>query len=217
MSGGSFFGGRRLALGAAVLASAIPISPTANSQVVVEEPVLRVEEDWTLVLNEPDDNVHSPQFHTVMSPGGDVFGSFAQVIWNYRESPDFEAGGLQLQCYSGETLIRRRSIGHEQFSTTAETVTWTQALSTNGVQAQFEVTNGLSASWGEFGRDMMIEMDGELPFLNQYSPDVSSENACVTYGANRVDLLVLNQVRKYGAGGLLTVDATPRVIYQAGE
>ncbi len=178
------------------------------------EPVLRVEEDWILVLNEPDGNVDSPQFHTVMSPFADVGSFFAQVLWNYRETPDFTSGGVQLQSYNGEDLIRRRSMEYGQLSSTAETITWTQSLTTDGALLSFEVSNGRSTTWGTFGRDMRIDEDADLASLGDYSPDVSATESCVTYGSNRVETMSIVQVRYYGASGLLRVDATPRVVFE---
>src|SRR5512132_668997 len=58
--------------------------------------VTRVEEDWQLVLNEPDADCESPQFHTVMSPFTNSDGHYAQTLWNYREAnEEYLAGGLQ--------------------------------------------------------------------------------------------------------------------------
>jgi hypothetical protein len=178
------------------------------------EPIIHVEEDWMLVLNEPDGNVDSPQFDTVMSPFQDVDSFFAQVLWNYRETPDFTSGGVQLQSYEGERLIRRKSMEFGQLSTTAETITWTQGLITDGVTLSFEVTNGQSITWGAFGKDMSISSDANLPDLSAYSPDVSAQQSCITYGSNRVNEMVITQVRYYGATGLLGVDNTPRVVFQ---
>ena len=178
------------------------------------EPVLRVEEDWALVLNEPDGNGDSPQFHTVMSPYSDAGSFFAQVLWNYRETPDFTSGGVQLQSYNGENLIRRRSLEYGQLSASAETITWTQSLTTDGALLSFEVSEGQSTTWGTFGKDMRIDEDAGLASLNDYSPDVSAKESGVTYGSNRVNTMSITQVRYYGASGLLWVDETPRVVFE---
>lgn len=176
--------------------------------------IVRVEEDWMMVLNEPDDEVDSPQFHTIMSPYQHLDGNYAQVLWNYRETPDYVSGGVQLQSYDGDYNIRMRSVEYRQLSTVAETVTWTQALTTDGLVISFEVFNGLSETWGTFGRDMRIDENVDLPELNQYSPEMSVENSCVTYGSNRVDLLLITEVRYYSIDGLVGVDSTPRVVFE---
>jgi hypothetical protein len=189
-------------------------SAPAISAEAFAEPVIRVEEDWQLVLNEPDSGVDSPQFHTVMSPFDNAESYFAQVLWNYRETPGFTPGGVQLQSYYGESLIRRRSMEFGQLSNTAETVTWTQTLETDGTLLNFNVTNGQSTTWGTFGKDMTISADADLADLNGYSPDTSARESCVTYGSNRVNLMVITQVRYYGESGLLGVDNTPRVVFE---
>lgn len=200
-----------VALGCAALAFT---SPMAQSSSEWPENVIRVEEDWVLVLNEPNDAVTAPQFHTVMSPIASTDSYFAQVTWNYRENPDFISGGMQLHGCDGENVVRRRIVAMGELSTAAETVTWTQALATDGALAYFEIFNGQSTTWGSFGKDMRIDLDSYTSYLNDYTPEVSAENSTVTFGSNRVDSLTITQVRWYGASGLLAVDNTPRVVFQ---
>jgi hypothetical protein len=69
----------------------------------VSERVVRVEEDWELDVNEPNDDTTAPQFHTVMSPMPDLASYHAQTLWNYRETPDFVAGGVQLHTATTES------------------------------------------------------------------------------------------------------------------
>jgi hypothetical protein len=178
----------------------------------VSEPVVRVEEDWELDLNEPNDDTTAPQFHTVMSPTADLDSYHAQTLWNYRENPNFVPGGVQLHSYNGESLVRMRSIESRSLSTTAETITWTQSLETDGTTLTFAITDGLSTTWGTFGRDMNISSTANLAQLNEYAPETSAMNSCVTFGANRVQSLVIKRVRYYGATGLLYTDTTERPV-----
>lgn len=178
------------------------------------EPVIRIEEDWTLVLNEPDDNVDSPQFHTIMAPYSTYASNYAQVLWNYRETPEFVSGGVQLQSYEADRMTRARSMEFRKLDTNAETITWTQRLETDGVALTFEVDNGASETWGSFGKDMRLSSDAHLPDLGSYDPEFSVQNSGVTYGSNRVDLMVITQVRYYGPSGLLSVDPTTRVVFE---
>lgn len=205
-------GGLTVLVGAAAILLA-PNSRVLSEELDVAEPVIRVEEDWKLILNEPDDGVDSPQFHTVMSPYGDVDSTYAQVLWNYRETPDYREGGVQLQCYDGDYLLRRRSIEYGQLSTRAEAITWTQALETTGLEIIFEVFNGSSDTWGSFGHDMRISSEVSVAGLSNYDPKVSQENSCITYGSNRVDKLVITEVRYYGEDGLIAVESAERVVF----
>lgn len=180
--------------------------------------IVRVEEDWVLVLNEPDFGTNSPQFHTVMSPFGNLDSFFAQVTWNYREHPAYTSGGVQMQGWSSEDLLITKSFRSDEMSTVAETVTWTQVLETNGEWLKFSITNGVSTTWGNFGGDSMtISGSAALANLNDYHSAVSVNNSWITYGSNRVNLLVLQQVRRYGAAGLISVDSNPKVVFQLAE
>lgn len=178
--------------------------------------VMRVEEDWELVLNEPGEGLNAPQFHTVMSPFGHTDGGYAQVSWNYREVPEFAAGGLQLQAWTDAEEPAYRELRQDPLSLDAETISWTQVLQTNGQLLTFKIMNGQSESWGSFGGD---EAHVHLPIavanLNGYATAVSAGASWITYGTNRVDLLVIKQVRRYGVDGLISVDSTPVVVWRA--
>ena len=76
----------RVALAAIAVTSALLFAvPPQASEGQPTQSVLRVEEDWKLVLLEPDGLQNAPQFHSVMSPSGDLDSLYAQVTWNYRE------------------------------------------------------------------------------------------------------------------------------------
>lgn len=202
---------------ASILAVTVIATPAARSLDGASEPVLRVEEDWQLVLNEPNEDADCPQFHTVMSPTNGVDGYYAQTLWNYREVPDYRSGGVQLRSWHDELLLRRRSVEYRTLSTTAETITWTQALEANDSELTFSITNGNSTTWGTFGRDMVIDVPTGIVELNSYDPAVSAENSCITYGSNRVESLTITAVRYYGLTGLLYEDTAPRAVYQLGD
>lgn len=120
-----------------------------------------------------------------------------------------------MQGWSGEALLLTKSFRSDEMSTVAETVHWTQTLETNGEWLKFRIENGVSTTWGQFGGDVMtISGTANLPSLNAYSPSVSTGNSWITYGSNRVNLLVLREVRRYGANGLISVDSQPRVVFQ---
>jgi hypothetical protein len=190
------------------------VAPPPGGEGGSTDPVVRIEEDWQLVLNEPDSMMEAPQFQTVMSPFGTLFSYYALVIWNYRETPNFAPGGLQLQSWDGDVRICRRGVGDTLLSTTAETITWTQALETNGSLLTFQILNGQSVTWGEFGKDMLITQTATVPNLSSYRTAISVDNSWITYGSNRVDRMVITQVRRYTASGQVTVDSTPKVVFE---
>lgn len=193
----------------------LTIAPTSRGS--EPEPVVRVEEDWELILNQPSDAVTAPQFHTVMSPTGNLSSLFAQVTWNYRELGTFSGGGMQIQGWNGEISMIERSFLNEPMSTSAETVRWTQTLETNGTQLTFQISNGQSTTWGTFGypgQYMKINASIDLPTLNGYSTDASVHNSGISFGTNRVEVLRITEVREYGPSGLVSVNSEPRTVFQ---
>jgi hypothetical protein len=168
-------------------------------------PVLRVEEDWVLVLNVPGESKESPHLDSM----------YFQVNWNYRENPEYEPGGLEITCWEGDSLRTHQSMRDEQLSTYAETITWTQRLVTDGELISFQIVNGQSTTWGPFG-GMTLDRAFPMRDLDRYNPNLSAGNSLITYGSNRVNLLVLAEVRMYDADGqLVKRDTMPRVIYEA--
>jgi hypothetical protein len=176
--------------------------------------VMRVEEDWEVVLNEPSLDVDAPQLHTVISPFGHLDSLHAQITWNYRELPDFQCGGLQIQAWDAGNCLGKRSVDTSKLSAVAETVSWTQVLQTTGSRVSISVENGQSTTWGSFGG---FGLSGQypLPDLNGYTTSVSEENSYITYGANRVELIRIKEVRRYDSeGNLISRDQTPRIVYE---
>lgn len=214
-------GGRGLPATVRSLCAAISFSLFAllASSVAQATDVVRVEEDWELVLDVVSESKQAPQFETLMSPfayDDQQWVFFCRVTWNYRELPEYVPGGFQLQTCIGDYVLSKRGLVGEAFSTTGETVTWTQQLTSSHDRAFFKIMNGQSTTWGEFGgSDLQLDEYPHPPNLNAYSTDVSVRKSGITYGANRVVLLRIKEVRRYGEDGqLVSVDSTPRVIHQ---
>jgi hypothetical protein len=206
------------ASGLAVLLLPLGRGPAARAGEGEPEGVFRVEEDWQLVLNQPDVAVNAPEFYTVMSPVEHTRGAFVQVSWNFRELEEYAPGGLEIQAWNGENFNYVESVGLESLSNTAETVTWTQVLVADEGCVRFKIVNGHSSSWGDFGGDALsIVVNGAPTTLNNYSPELTTRSSGITYGTNRVNLFVLKEVRWYGPHGLVAVDPTPRVVYRMPE
>jgi len=198
----------------------VPLPVTSTTSVADQpQPIVRVEEDWRLVLGEPDDTDYAPQLHTVMAANGALDGLFFQVTWNYQELPEFQPGGLQVQAWDGDSSLFEANFRNAPFSTSAETITWTQSLETNGSTVTFTIENGQSTTWGAFGlpvEAMGIQVPSQQSGLEGYNPSLAG-NSAITFGANRVESLVVTEVRWYGPDGLVYVDLTPRTIFQSGE
>jgi hypothetical protein len=189
------------------------------SSVAQAADVVRVQEDWELVLDQVSESKHSPQFETLMSPfptDENLSDFFCRITWNYSELPDFVPGGFQLQTWFGPCVLSTKDLSSEPFSTVGETVTWTQELEVDAECVYFRVKNGQSATWGAFGgTHLQLWEFPHTPDLNSYSPQVSVKGSGVTYGGNRVVRLRITAVRLYDAeGNLLSNDTTSRTVHE---
>jgi len=177
--------------------------------------VVRVEEDWELVVSAPDLEHAGPQITCVISPTAQLDGVYSVLEINQQTLPEYAPGGLQLQLWEGETPL---SDGHfpncALLAYPGETITWTQCMQLRDGLLQFEVLNGRSLSWGDFGGQGYLKttVQSSLEDLNAYQPQVSVANSGVPYGGNRVESLVLKRVRYYTADGRVFEDSTPRVV-----
>lgn len=199
------------AMTALIAVSLVPVVRAAG------DPVVRIEEDWELVLNEPNGSATSPQFHTIMSPNPDLESYYAQVTWNYRETPEFASGGIQLQSWIGDARLTRRTAEYGRLSTVAETITWTQVLELKAGALSFDVRDGQSTTWGPFGRDLRLDDSSSLDSLDSYDSSVSVENSWISYGSNRVESLVIKRVRRIHASGQVDTDNEPKVVFELEE
>jgi len=184
--------------------------------------VVRVEEDWVLTVNEPDNERAAPQVATQMAPAPDSpYYCIFQI--NHRELSQFVTGGLQVQIWYGDSNKGYKSYGSAALATTNETVTWTQRLEKNadGYRLKFSIVAGSSFTWGNLAdaglsvKCNAIDVSPQDISLDNYDPGYSVSNSGITFGANRVYLLQLVQVRKYRKNGSVEVDVTPRTVYQA--
>jgi hypothetical protein len=199
---------------AVVLAAQLVCAPRPAAGQVPD--IVRVEEDWELVIGTPDPDSTAPQVSCTMSPTANLTGLYATLELNFQSQPDFVAGGLQLQLWHGE----RAGTSHKFPQSTVlaqpgETVRWTQTMTLQNSILTFEVVNGQSVTWGEFGGQGYLRGHSYsgLTNLNAYDPEVSVDNSGVGYAANRVVSLQLKAVRLVTADGQVLEDRTLRQVH----
>lgn len=177
----------------------------------------RIEEDWELVVGEPDPDSNAPQVTCFMSPTGGDDALYATFELNYQSSPSFVAGGMQLQTWSWETSLSTHKFPNAaQMRENNETVTWTQRMKLNGCTLTFEIDNGHSTTWGDFGGQEYLRASAEscVGNLAGYSPATSVANSGVSFASNRVVKLVLKRVRYYSQNQLLYEDTTEQTAWE---
>jgi hypothetical protein len=133
---------------------------------------------------------------------------------NYREYPNFTAGGMQVQVWSNNSVVSTSTQGTNQFQTSNETVTWTQRMSLSSGSLNYAVENGQSTTWGGFGEgsNLNVTYTTTLSSLSAYTPTASVKNSGVSWQSDRVTSLKLVQVRYYSQGSLYYTDTTARTL-----
>jgi hypothetical protein len=187
-----------------------------------DAPPDRVEEDWQVVIASPDSTAIGPQITTCISPNSDPSAAFLTFYLNYRDYPGWSPGGLQVKAYGAVTdpssspaVLDSNTQGDEVCQTQGETITWTQRISLSGGTVNYNVVNGQSTTWGQFGQgqgSLGVSLTSLLADLSAYGPDYSVSKSGVSWQSDRVTSMTLLQVRYYSQGQLLRTDSTPRTV-----
>ena len=178
--------------------------------------IVRVEEDWELIVGEPDAVNDAPQITTAFSPQGSIEGLHAVFDVNAQGMPVYQPGGLQLQLWDGEVpLSDRRFPNGNVLSQTGEAVYWTHAMEINDGLLQFEIVNGSSSTWGSFGGQgyLKASVATKLTDLNSYCPEISVAHSGVGFSGHRVTSLILKRIRGYTDDGTEVEIESPWVIH----
>jgi hypothetical protein len=198
-----------------VVCSVLAIAFTAWAQDAAVVPYDRIEEDWEIVVTEPDPDAHAPQLINVMSPIGDLSEDYGVLELNHCTQPEYVEGGLQLQFWSDQQYkLNYTPQPSLLLAIPNETIRYTFCMSIENGQLKYRVRYGLSQSWGTFGGDnFVVTRPARRPDLSGYSPSVSTSKSRVAYAAHRVEKFVLKRVRYYKNNELVKWDATDRQIY----
>lgn len=205
--------GRRVflvALGATIMLGAIPFQADGS------EPIVRIEEDWEVVVGVPDSAEDSPQIITVLSPEGNLESDHAVFELNHSTRPSYSGGGMQLQGWVGNSTFDHRNFPNgNRLSTDNEAIRYTMSMKVDGGQLQFEVLNGSSTTWGSFGGQgyLKTSISSWRNDLSLYSPLTSTKQSRVGFASHRVKEFVRTEVRYYSANGLVSTDETDVVVH----
>ena len=179
--------------------------------------VFRIEEDWQLIVTDPDVNENGPQVTCTISPS-DMSAAYCAFDLNYHTQPDYIAGGMQLHTWDPQDPIHFANSTHNNLMAISnETVTWTTRMTWYNGNLHFRIMNGQSQTWGSFGGygdSLWLWLPTSLPNLNTYDPEVSLENSGVSFASNLVVSQTLMAVRYYDANGnLIQQITTPQVVH----
>ena len=203
-----------------VLSIASVLALLACAQPACGQNVVRVEEDWSLEIGEPDPNSVGPQVLTAMSPNGDLLGTYFTLELNHRSAPSWTPGGISIHRWTGETRNASYDrIDRTVMQTTGEIVTWTQSLHQFNGRLYYTVFNGASTTWGPFGYSNMLQLNCSWGSNNidGYTPAISVAQSGAAYAGNRIKLLKIKQIRMVLADGTVLTDNTERIVQQLVE
>src|SRR5262245_32636041 len=101
--------------------------------VATAQDLVHVEEDWQLVIAQPDSNSCGPQIACTMSPLPGIDQTYFTLEINHRSEPYWTPGGITLHQWFGEARLQSMDRPDRSVMSTAEeVVTWTQSLDTHG-------------------------------------------------------------------------------------
>jgi hypothetical protein len=202
-------------LGFALFAVAGLVSPLPLQ--AADNDVVCAEEDWELVLKEPDVPTVAPQVTCAMSPFGDLNDTYFTFEINHLSAPAFSPGGLHIHSWNGPWRVATFSRTDRSVMTTNnEVVTWTQLLEVGNGKLRFQVKNGVSTTWGPFGYSnfLAVEKGWGVNNINSYSPGASVATSGVGFASNRVASLKIKCIRLRLANGQTLTDNTQRVVFE---
>ncbi len=187
-----------------------------NEVVAEDNPIVRIEENWELDITTPDINSNGPQIVTAIAPLGNLDSLYVTFEVNHGTAPASAAGGLHLQVWRGEEHLTTKSFPEsDALATTGEVIRWTQAMELQNGQIIFEIVNGQSATWGQFGNqgNLKASVASSLTSLANYTPVVSLTSSGVTYATHCVSCLKLCSVRAVRADGTVISVVLNRTVY----
>jgi len=202
-----------LALAGAIAFALCASAPAADASIA------RIDEEWEVIIGTPDPDLHAPQLINAMSTTDRLSDVHAVFELNHWTMPEYTPGRLQLQCWSGDTLLGYSSSTRTgKLATAGEVIRYTisMSLANSSGKVNFSVT-GNGPTWTNFGSPDHLNLHIPTPqtFFPLYSPNVSVANSKVTYAAHTVQKFALKSVKYYTAAGVLvSTDNTERVVHQ---
>lgn len=179
---------------------------------------LRVEEDWEIIVKEPSPSTDSPQLTVVFGPADPESKTHAVFEINHSTQPSYLKGGMQLQCWWGESLVDYRNQHHpSDLYHDNETITFTTATEVGINKINMEVINGKSQSFGTFGGEIYLRTSVAVTKANLdgFDSEYSLQHSGCGWGKNRVSKLARKAIRYYGKdGAVITQDTTERTVHQ---
>ncbi|MEO1617939.1 MAG: hypothetical protein AAFV88_18945 [Planctomycetota bacterium] len=183
---------------------------TASTTLADDPKLFLVEEDWEVVITEPDAAINSPQIAFFLFPDAEHDDCYFQLQMNYSAEDGYSSGGFRVGAFCNEVpMDEERSRVSEMLTWDNDRISWTSAMAVFDGKLMYALKDGDGQQWGNFGGpEYLVEMDDQdLHALDHYSPTKSLESLDIGFGKNRVASVRLKRVRlKYTNGHTVTVE-----------
>ncbi len=198
---------RRGVIGGLVIAIVLAAAPCCGEQ---PSSIYKIEEDWEMVIHEPDPANNSPQVTFFTSPSVNLDDCYFQLQMNFAAEEGFSSGGFRVGAFVDEVPVdEERSRVRGVLAWDGDKVEWTSAMAVIEGQLYYALKNGHGLQWGTFGGpEFLVSMpNGTLTDLSKYSAQRSLENVDIGFGSNRIQSIRLKRVRLiYTDGHTKTID-----------
>ncbi|GIW97396.1 MAG: hypothetical protein KatS3mg111_0729 [Pirellulaceae bacterium] len=166
--------------------------------------IVQIEEDWELVVIQPEVQLDAPQITMTMLPF--YSSTYLQVDINHATEPEFQRGGVQVRACDNKGCFASKRLAPDQvIADSGEVIRWTQSVRAVPGGFEFGIESGSSSSFGAFGGSASyVTIPATLAGsggLEAYNPMDSLNNSGVTFSRNRVERLRLKSVRVHLSSG----------------
>lgn len=173
--------------------------------------VVRIEEDWELVITDQDPFGEPPHILTVFGPADPTWGAHARFELRPGAMPAVVDDSTDHHCWWEDAPGRNAPVGEERIS-------FTTSISIQGSDLEMAVIRGNSSggrSIVDAGR-LSIAVNTDRTNLNSHHGDDSLVHTCVAAGQQCVRHFARTSLRRYTTEGLMFVDHEWRMIHPNG-
>ncbi|MFG0331885.1 MAG: hypothetical protein ACF8TS_00860 [Maioricimonas sp. JB049] len=174
--------------------------------------IVRIEEDWELLVTGNEPCGEPPRILTVFGPADPTWGAHAQFELRPGITPGVVDDSTERQCWWYDLPGRGAPAGEERIS-------FTTLMSVQGSDLEMAVIRE-EASGGRLVVDssrLSIAVNTSRTSLNSHHPDDSLVHTRVAAGKQCVRHFARTSFRRYSAEGLVSVDHQWRVIHPVAE
>jgi hypothetical protein len=191
----------RISLMSFVAALSICLSLATSAKSGDDDPIVRIEQDWEITLNQPDGTTASPQITLLLSPA--LNSQVVMIVTlNYQDTPNFYPGGVQVQLWDGEACLGYYNHGTSVVVKNSEKWNFTTFIETRGSKLTGGISKGTFPTFGNIpSGGATVSASKAIASFPNYTTIDTLKRSGVLLGDIRVQSIKIKQVRVYDAEG----------------